>query len=163
MKNEDLKLLEDENPEIEELKTIDLYFDECLKDNPINVKFSEYNLDQSMQGENLPTITLVNKFILKALQENAKEIRLIPLQDGILVRFNQGLGFYKPFETNFPVKLIHPIANIIRLNAGMSMLARDKPVIGKMRLIYQDKRREVVIHTFPSTDGESLSLCFKDV
>jgi hypothetical protein len=46
MKNEDLELLEDEDPEIEELKTVDRYFDECLKDNPTNVKFFEYNLEQ---------------------------------------------------------------------------------------------------------------------
>ena len=175
MENEDLKItinfedlefedLEEEDElEVEDLKTIDQYFDQRLKDSPINVKVSEYNLEQAMQGDNAPTISLANKFLLKAIQENVNEVRIMPLGSEMIVHFNQGEGFYKPFETNFAVKIIHPIVNIIRLNAGMGMLARDKPVIGKMRLIYQDKRKEVVIHTFPSTHGESLSLCFKDM
>ena len=162
MENEDLELLGDEDSEVEELKTIDRYFDQYLKDNPANVKFIEYNLEQSIRGQNVPTIQLVNKFILKALQENATEIRIIPLKSGILVRFNQGSGFYKSFETELPLNLIEPIANIIRLNAGMEKLARNKPVVGKMLLIYHEKRKEVVIHTLPSTYGTSLSLSLKD-
>jgi len=164
---EDLELLEDENTEAEELKTIDRYFDQCFKDNPTNVKFSEYNLDQSIQGEQVPTIALVNYIYKKALQENVKEIRVIPLRSEILIRFNQGSGFYKPFEKQTlrdrqTFCVIESIANIIRLNAGMEMLARNKPVVGNMLLIYFGKRKQVVIHTLPSTYGTSLSLSLKD-
>jgi len=60
------------------------------------------------------------------------------------------------------VNLIEPIANIIRLKAGMEKLARNKPVVGKMLLIYHEKRKEVVIHTLSSTYGTSLSLFLKD-
>jgi len=161
MDNDNRELFEDQSLEQDEVSEIDQYFDKYLTDDPTDLKPGEYNLEESMRRESTPTIQLVNKILLTALQENAKELRIIPLASEILVRSNQGAGFYNLLNTKLPLPLIEPLVNILRLNAGMEKLARNKPVVGKMRLLYQNTVQEAVVRTLPGPHGTSLSLSFR--
>ncbi|BFM38691.1 hypothetical protein [Synechocystis sp. LKSZ1] len=162
MDSENLDFLEDPFLDQEAVSAIDNYFDQLLTDYPTGIKPGEYNLEASMGKDNVPTIQLVNNILFKALQKEAQELRIIPLKREILIRANQGTGFYELLNTKLPVLLIESIVNIIRLNAGMEKLAKNKPVVGKMLLIHKDTVKEVVIRTLPGTHGTSLSLSFQN-
>jgi type II secretory ATPase GspE/PulE/Tfp pilus assembly ATPase PilB-like protein len=155
----------DSNNEITDLvefQRVNQYFDEYLPDSVNPRKLNEnilYELDELYSSP--PIINIVNRILLKVVQEGVQEVRLIPLKNTISTRFNQGKGFYDGIG-RMPSGIVHSLVNRIRLMANMTLLARNKPVSGKMRLIYQDKTLDFIVHILPSTYGQSLYL-FLDV
>jgi type II secretory ATPase GspE/PulE/Tfp pilus assembly ATPase PilB-like protein len=161
------------------LKRVDQYFNQCSLAKtkvpksttdypvyPIRLLDPDINLEDAWESLRSPPVApiveFVNKILSRAIQQRTQEVRLVPLSTRTLIRFNRGNSFYKPFESPFPQVIMGAMANRIRLIAGMTLMARNKPVMGKIRLRFQEDQQEkqsiVIVYTCPSTYGESLML-----
>jgi|GEM_PF-3832963 type II secretory ATPase GspE/PulE/Tfp pilus assembly ATPase PilB-like protein len=175
----------DEQSDRETLKLVDRYFNQCSLTEMTKPSVPDYSvypiraLDPSIDLKDklelrpapvsvAPIVEFVNKMLSMAIHQRTQEVRLVPLSTQTLIRFNRGNGFYKPFQSPFSSVIMGAIGNRIRLIAGMTLMARNKPVMGKIRLrlrdtqdtqdIQEDKQFMVIVYTYPSTYGESLML-----
>lgn len=174
--DEDKNSQRDEQADQETLKSVDQFFEQCSLANTEVIKPTDYRIrlldpDIYIKGEEWeslcypsvsPIIKFVNKILSRAIQQRTQEVRLVPLSTQTLIRFNRGQGFYEPFDPPFSQVIMGAVANRIRLIANMSLMARNKPVMGKIRLRFQeaeqDKQTIVIVYTYPSRYGESLML-----
>jgi type IV pilus assembly protein PilB len=157
-KQEQQKLLEqqskvDVKTEIADLEYLDL--EEVAED-------AEANLDTALQdAEARPVIALVNKILVKALQEGVSDIHIEPQEEDLRIRFRKDGVLREAFD-RLPKKIIPAVTARFKVIANLDIAERRIPQDGRIRRIYDGRKIDFRVSTLPSRYGEKVVLRILD-
>lgn len=120
----------------------------------------ETNLDVS-DAEAAPIIALVNKIMIKALQEDVSDIHVEPQEEYLRVRFRKDGVLRQAFE-HFPKKIIPAVTARFKIIAQLDIAERRLPQDGRIRRIYDNRKVDFRVSTLPSRYGEKVVLRILD-
>ncbi|HEY9645208.1 MAG TPA: GspE/PulE family protein [Chroococcidiopsis sp.] len=130
-----------------------------LEDSPED---SESNLDAALQdAEAAPVIALVNKIMVKALQEGVSDIHVEPQEEDLRVRFRKDGVLREAFE-RLPKKIIPAVTARFKIIANLDIAERRLPQDGRIRRIYDQRKIDFRVNTLPSRYGEKVVLRILD-
>ena len=119
------------------------------------------NLDVS-DAEAAPVIALVNKIMIKALQEGVSDIHIEPQEETLRVRFRKDGVLREPFAEPFPKKIIPAVTARFKIIAQLDIAERRAPQDGRIRRIYDGRKVDFRVNTLPSRYGEKVVLRILD-
>ncbi|NJM88696.1 MAG: type II/IV secretion system protein [Hydrococcus sp. RU_2_2] len=133
------------------------------------------NLDSNLQeaqdeiGDDLgandanqaPVINLVNKVLIKALQEKASDIHVEPQEEYLRVRFRKDGVLIQAFEP-LPKKITPAVIARFKIMAELDIAERRLPQDGKIRRMFQERKVDFRVNTLPSRYGEKVCLRILD-
>src|SRR5579883_3181557 len=119
------------------------------------------NLDVS-DAEAAPVIALVNKIMIKALQEGVSDIHIEPQEEFLRVRFRKDGVLREPFPDPFPKKIIPAVTARFKIIAQLDIAERRAPQDGRIRRIYDGRKVDFRVNTLPSRYGEKVVLRILD-
>ncbi|MDO6965243.1 GspE/PulE family protein [Rhizobium alvei] len=103
-----------------------------------------------------PVVSLVNRIIQRALEENATDIHIEPLEERVQIRFRRD-GILRVAET--APKLMHAgIVSRIKILSRLNIVERRLPQDGRMRLSIRGEEIDFRVSVVPSAHGETLAL-----
>ncbi|NEP16037.1 MAG: type II/IV secretion system protein [Leptolyngbya sp. SIO4C1] len=108
-----------------------------------------------------PVIALVNKILVKALQEGASDIHVEPQQEHLRVRFRKDGVLRQAFQS-FPKKIIPAVTARFKIIANLDIAERRIPQDGRIRRVFQDRKVDFRVSTLPSNYGEKVVLRILD-
>ncbi|MEO0491027.1 MAG: ATPase, T2SS/T4P/T4SS family, partial [Cyanobacteria bacterium J06659_2] len=109
-----------------------------------------------------PVIALVNKILVKALQEGVSDIHVEPQEEFLRVRFRKD-GVLRPaFEKNFPKKIIPAVTARFKIISELDIAERRVPQDGRIRRVFQQRKVDFRVSTLPSRYGEKVVLRILD-
>jgi type IV pilus assembly protein PilB len=121
---------------------------------------SDANLDVS-DAEAAPVIALVNKVMIKALQEGVSDIHVEPQEEHLRIRFRKDGVLREAFEP-FPKKIIPAVTARIKIISNLDISERRVPQDGRIRRIYDNRKVDFRVNTLPSRYGEKVVLRILD-
>lgn len=143
----------DVKSDIEELQYLELEED---------VDDAEANLDDALQdAEAAPVIALVNKILVKALQEDVSDIHIEPQEEYLRIRFRKDGVLRQAFE-QFPKKIIPAVTARFKIIASLDIAERRMPQDGRIRRIFDGRKVDFRVNTLPSRYGEKVCLRILD-
>lgn len=167
-------------------RLISAYLDEAVArqkkeefDNAVDVKtdLEELNLggmdledvidEESDLGEALkdagaaPVIALVNKILVKALQEGVSDIHIEPQEEYLRVRFRKD-GVLREALPRMPKKIIPSVTARFKIIADLDIAERRMPQDGRIRRVFQGRKVDFRVNTLPSRCGEKVVLRILD-
>ena len=122
---------------------------------------ADANLDVS-DAEAAPVIALVNKIMIKALQDGVSDIHIEPQEDNLRVRFRKDGVLREPFTEPFPKKIIPAVTARFKIIAQLDIAERRAPQDGRIRRIYDGRKVDFRVNTLPSRYGEKVVLRILD-
>jgi type IV pilus assembly protein PilB len=153
-KQRDFEQAVDVNADLEDLALADL----DLKD----VSEEEADLGAALQDAGAaPVIALVNKILVKALQEGASDIHIEPQEEYLRVRFRRD-GVLRHAFQNLPKKIIPAVTARFKIIANLDIAERRLPQDGRIRRVFQDRKVDFRVSTLPSRYGEKVVLRILD-
>ncbi len=108
-----------------------------------------------------PVIALVNKILVKALQEEVSDIHIEPQEDFLRVRFRKDGVLKEPFPP-LPKKIIPAVCARFKIIAELDIAERRLPQDGRIRRVFQDRKVDFRVSTLPSRYGEKVVLRILD-
>ncbi|MCU0535578.1 MAG: Flp pilus assembly complex ATPase component TadA, partial [Hydrococcus sp. Prado102] len=108
-----------------------------------------------------PVINLVNKVLIKALQEKASDIHVEPQEEYLRVRFRKDGVLTQAFEP-LPKKITPAVIARFKIMAELDIAERRLPQDGKIRRIFQERKVDFRVNTLPSRYGEKVCLRILD-
>ncbi|MEM6591514.1 MAG: ATPase, T2SS/T4P/T4SS family, partial [Cyanobacteria bacterium P01_C01_bin.73] len=109
-----------------------------------------------------PVIALVNKILVKALQEGVSDIHVEPQEESLRVRFRKD-GVLRPaFDKNFPKKIVPAVTARFKIIADLDIAERRVPQDGRIRRVFQNRKVDFRVNTLPSRYGEKVVLRILD-
>lgn len=120
----------------------------------------EANLDVA-DAEAAPVIALVNKILIKALQEGISDIHVEPQEEFMRVRFRKDGVLREAFD-HFPKKIIPAVTARFKIIADLDISERRMPQDGRIRRIYDGRKVDFRVNTLPSRYGEKVVLRILD-
>ena len=108
-----------------------------------------------------PVIALVNKILVKALQEEVSDIHVEPQEDFLRVRFRKDGVLKEPFPP-LPKKIIPAVCARFKIIAELDIAERRLPQDGRIRRVFQDRKVDFRVSTLPSRYGEKVVLRILD-
>ncbi|MCL6433363.1 MAG: Flp pilus assembly complex ATPase component TadA [Leptolyngbyaceae cyanobacterium HOT.MB2.61] len=142
----------DVQADLEELGYLD------LQDAP---EETDANLDVT-DAEAAPVIALVNKIMIKALQEGVSDIHIEPQEEFLRVRFRKDGVLREAFPEPFPKKIIPAVTARFKIIAQLDIAERRMPQDGRIRRIYDNRKIDFRVSTLPSRYGEKVVLRILD-
>lgn len=121
---------------------------------------AEANLDVS-DAEAAPVIALVNKVMIKALQEGVSDIHVEPQEEYLRIRFRKDGVLREAFEP-FPKKIIPAVTARFKIISNLDISERRVPQDGRIRRIYDGRKIDFRVNTLPSRYGEKVVLRILD-
>jgi type IV pilus assembly protein PilB len=118
------------------------------------------NLDVSDAGT-APVIALVNKIMIKALQEGVSDIHIEPQEEFLRVRFRKD-GVLREAFGSFPKKIIPAVTARFKIIAQLDIAERRAPQDGRIRRIFDGRKVDFRVNTLPSRYGEKVVLRILD-
>lgn len=118
------------------------------------------NLDVE-DAEAAPVIALVNKIMIKALQENVSDIHIEPQEEFLRIRFRKDGVLREAFEP-FPKKIIPAVTARFKIIAQLDIAERRSPQDGRIRRIFDGRKIDFRVNTLPSRYGEKVVLRILD-
>ncbi len=118
------------------------------------------NLDVA-DAEAAPVIALVNKIMIKALQEGVSDIHIEPQEEFLRIRFRKDGVLREAFEP-FPKKIIPAVTARFKIIAQLDIAERRAPQDGRIRRIYDGRKIDFRVNTLPSRYGEKVVLRILD-
>ncbi|NET35244.1 MAG: Flp pilus assembly complex ATPase component [Cyanothece sp. SIO1E1] len=112
-------------------------------------------------AEAAPVIALVNKILVKALQEEVSDIHVEPQEDFLRVRFRKD-GVLRPAIENLPKKVTPAVTARFKIIANLDIAERRVPQDGRIRRVFQDRKIDFRVSTLPSRYGEKVVLRILD-
>lgn len=107
-----------------------------------------------------PVVNLVNKILVKALQEGASDIHIEPQEEYLRVRYRRDgvltLGF------TLPKQITPAVVARFKIMAELDIAERRLPQDGKIRRIFQGRKVDFRVSTLPSRYGEKVVLRILD-
>ncbi len=130
-----------------------------LQDAPGEV---EDDLATSLQdAEAAPVISLVNKVLAKALQEDASDIHVEPQEENLRIRFRKDGVLRQAFDP-LPKKIIPAVISRFKIIAELDIAERRLPQDGRIRRLFQGRKVDFRVNTLPSRYGEKIVLRILD-
>lgn len=122
----------------------------------------EMDLGAALQdAEAAPVIALVNKVLVKALQEGVSDIHVEPQEEGLRVRFRKDGVLRQAFEM-FPKKIVPAVTARLKIIANLDISERRLPQDGRIRRIFDNRKVDFRVNTLPSRYGEKVCLRILD-
>jgi type IV pilus assembly protein PilB len=126
------------------------------------VEEEEIDLAKAVQGaEDAPIIALVNKVLLKALQDKVSDIHIEPQEEGLRIRFRKD-GVLRLAFDNLPKKIIPAVVSRFKILASLDIAERRAPQDGRIRKMYEGRKIDFRVNTLPSRHGEKVVLRILD-
>lgn len=133
----------------------------------IGGKMEEITDEESDLGESLkdagtaPVIALVNKILVKALQEGVSDIHVEPQEEYLRIRFRKD-GVLREAMPNMPKKVIQAVTARFKIIANLDISERRAPQDGRIRRVFQGRKVDFRVNTLPSRCGEKVVLRILD-
>jgi type IV pilus assembly protein PilB len=122
----------------------------------------EANLDEALQdAEAAPVIALVNKIMVKALQDGVSDIHVEPQEESLRVRFRKDGVLRQAFEP-LPKKIVAAVTARFKVIAELDIAERRLPQDGRIRRIFDGRKIDFRVSTLPSRYGEKVVLRILD-
>ena len=137
------------------LDDLDLGLEEDLED-------SEADLGDAVQDAGAaPVIALVNKVLVKALQEGASDIHVEPQEETLRIRFRRD-GVLREAFKGLPKKIIPAVTARFKIIAELDIAERRLPQDGRIRRVFQGRKVDFRVSPLPSRYGEKVVLRILD-
>jgi type IV pilus assembly protein PilB len=108
-----------------------------------------------------PVIALVNKILVKALQEGTSDIHVEPQEDTLRIRFRRD-GVLREAFSGLPKKIIPAVTARFKIIAELDIAERRLPQDGRIRRVFQGRKVDFRVSTLPSRYGEKVVLRILD-
>ncbi|MGB0560948.1 MAG: GspE/PulE family protein [Spirulinaceae cyanobacterium] len=119
------------------------------------------DLDAAQDAQGAPIVNLVNKILMRALQEGVSDIHVEPQEETLRVRFRKDGVLQQPFDP-FPRKIAPAVAARFKIMAELDIAEKRMPQDGKIRRVYQGRKVDFRVSTLPSRYGEKVVLRILD-
>lgn len=120
------------------------------------------NLDEALQdAEAAPVIALVNKIMVKALQEGVSDIHIEPQEESLRIRFRKDGVLRQAFDP-LPKKIVAAVTARFKVIADLDIAERRLPQDGRIRRIFDGRKIDFRVSTLPSRYGEKVVLRILD-
>jgi type IV pilus assembly protein PilB len=137
----------------------DLDFDSASLE---DVSEEEADLNDALQDAGAaPVIALVNKILVKALQEGVSDIHIEPQEDFLRIRFRKD-GVLREAFPKFPKKIVAAVTARFKIIAELDIAERRMPQDGRIRRMFQGRKIDFRVSTLPSRYGEKVVLRILD-
>ncbi|AFY70073.1 type II secretion system protein E [Thalassoporum mexicanum PCC 7367] len=118
-------------------------------------------------GENsAPVINLVDKILVKALQEGASDIHIEPQEKNLRIRFRRDGVLREVFFLNddrrLPKSITAAVIARFKIISNLNIAERRVPQDGKLKRVFQKRRVDFRVSTCPSQHGEKVVLRILD-
>ncbi len=121
----------------------------------------EDDLDPSGGENDAPIINLVNKIMLKALQEKASDIHIEPQEEHLRVRFRRDGVLQQAFDP-FPKQIIPAVTARFKVISQLDIAERRQAQDGRIRRMFEGRKVDFRVSTLPSRYGEKVVLRILD-
>ncbi|MDP5016046.1 type II/IV secretion system protein [Anabaena sp. UHCC 0187] len=125
------------------------------------VSDNDVDLDNTQNANDAPIIKLVNKILLKALNEGVSDIHIEPQEEYLRVRFRKDGVLREAFE-NMPKKIIPAVTARFKIISNLDIAERRLPQDGRIRRIFAGRKVDFRVNTLPSRYGEKVVLRILD-
>jgi type IV pilus assembly protein PilB len=123
---------------------------------------NDVDLDDAMKGaDDAPIIKLVNRILLKALNEGVSDIHIEPQEEYLRIRFRKDGVLREAFE-NMPKKIIPAVTARFKIISNLDIAERRLPQDGRIRRIFAGRKVDFRVNTLPSRYGEKVVLRILD-
>ncbi|MCW6038385.1 GspE/PulE family protein [Spirulina subsalsa FACHB-351] len=122
---------------------------------------NEDNLDASQDAQGAPIINLVNKILMKALNDGVSDIHVEPQENFLQVRFRKDGVLHRAFD-NMPKQIAPAVAARFKIMSELDIAEKRLPQDGKIRRMYQGRKVDFRVSTLPSRYGEKVVLRILD-
>ena len=114
-----------------------------------------------LDAEAAPVIALVNKILVKALQEEVSDIHIEPQEEYLRIRFRKD-GVLKEAFPHLPKKIVSAVIARFKIISELDIAERRLPQDGRIRRVFQDRKIDFRVSTLPSRYGEKVVLRILD-
>lgn len=122
----------------------------------------EADLNDALQDAGAaPVIALVNKILVKALQEGVSDIHIEPQEETLRVRFRRDGVLREAFQ-RFPKKIVPAVTARFKIIAELDIAERRMPQDGRIRRMFEGRKIDFRVSTLPSRYGEKVVLRILD-
>jgi type IV pilus assembly protein PilB len=108
-----------------------------------------------------PVIALVNKILVKALQEKVSDIHIEPQEESLRIRFRKDGVLREAFDP-LPKQIIPAITARFKIISDLDIAERRMPQDGRIRRVYEGRKVDFRVNTLPSRYGEKVVLRILD-
>lgn len=123
---------------------------------------TEINLDEALLDESTaPIISLVNKIMAKALQNQISDIHIEPQEDNLRIRFRKDGILHNAFEP-LPRRIAPALVSRFKIIANLDIAERRLPQDGRILRLFQGRKVDFRVSTLPSRYGEKVVLRILD-
>ena len=120
------------------------------------------DLNEALQDAGAaPVIALVNKILVKALQEGVSDIHIEPQEEALRIRFRKD-GVLRESFPKFPKKIVPAVTARFKIIAELDIAERRMPQDGRIRRMFQGRKIDFRVSTLPSRYGEKVVLRILD-
>ncbi len=122
----------------------------------------ESDLGAALQdAEAAPVIALVNKILVKALQEGVSDIHVEPQEESLRIRFRKDGVLRQAFDP-LPKKIVSAVTARFKIISNLDIAERRAPQDGRIRRMYQGRKVDFRVNTLPCNYGEKVVLRILD-
>lgn len=130
-----------------------------LQDTPEEV---EADLGAAVQNaEAAPVIALVNKILVKALQEKVSDIHIEPQEEYLRIRFRKD-GILRQAFDPLPKQIVSAVTARFKIIADLDIAERRMPQDGRIRRMFDGRKVDFRVSTLPSRYGEKIVMRILD-
>lgn len=108
-----------------------------------------------------PVIALVNKILVKALQEKVSDIHVEPQEENLRIRFRKDGVLRKAFEP-LPKQIVAAVTARFKIISDLDIAERRMPQDGRIRRMFEGRKVDFRVSTLPSRYGEKVVLRILD-
>lgn len=108
-----------------------------------------------------PVIALVNKILVKALQEGTSDIHVEPQEEFLRIRFRRD-GVLREAFPKLPKKIVPAVTARFKIISELDIAERRMPQDGRIRRLFQGRKVDFRVSTLPSRYGEKVVLRILD-
>ncbi|KJH70018.1 GspE/PulE family protein [Aliterella atlantica] len=108
-----------------------------------------------------PVIGLVNKILVKALQEKVSDIHIEPQEESLRIRFRKDGVLRQAFEP-LPKQIVPAVTARFKIISDLDIAERRMPQDGRIRRMFEGRKVDFRVSTLPSRYGEKVVLRILD-
>jgi len=113
------------------------------------------------EADEAPIIKLVNKVLIKALQQGASDIHIEPQENELRIRFRKDGVLQEAFNP-LPKHIVTAVSARLKIMADLDIAERRLPQDGKIRRIFQGRKVDFRVNSLPSRYGEKVCMRILD-
>ena len=151
--------------QVELQKSVDVKSDlEGLKSFDLQDATEEVDADLGAALQNAgeaPVIALVNKILVKALQEKVSDIHIEPQEEYLRIRFRKDGVLRQAFDP-LPKQIVTAVTARFKIIADLDIAERRMPQDGRIRRVFDGRKVDFRVSTLPSRYGEKIVLRILD-